>query len=104
MGISKRYTTERNEKAPKEVEGSPRIWNKTFRLRQSGRTRLTKKYNTYGDDFVVDRIDLKRIVEELVSLEELTVSQDVDMVDDHNEECIDDRSQPEAESDDEQQQ
>ena len=29
--------------------------------RQSDRTTLTKKYNSYGDDFVVDRIDLKKI-------------------------------------------
>ena len=46
----------------------------TIRTRQSDRTRLTKKYNPYEDDFVVDRIDLKKIVEELVSLEEITVS------------------------------
>ena len=30
----------------------------TIQTRQSDRTRLTKKYNPYGDDFVVDRIDL----------------------------------------------
>ena len=27
----------------------------TIQTRQSDRTRLTKKYNPYGDDFVVDR-------------------------------------------------
>ena len=77
-----------------------------FRIqtRQSDRTRLTKKNNSYGDDFVVDRIDLKKIVEELVGLEEITVSQDIDIVDDHNEEWVDDRSKPEVEFDDEQQQ
>ena len=32
----------------------------TIQTRQSDRTRLTKKYNRYGDDFVVDRIDLKK--------------------------------------------
>ena len=36
----------------------------TIQTRQGDRTRLTKKYNPYGDDFVVDRIDLKKIVEE----------------------------------------
>ena len=47
-----------------------------IQARQSDRTRLTKKYNPYGDDFVVDRIDLKNIVEDLVGLEEIPVSQD----------------------------
>ena len=72
--------------------------------RQSDRTRLTKKYNPYGDDFVVDRMDLNKIVEELVGLEEITVSRDIDLVDDRDEEWIDDRSEPEVEFDDEQQQ
>ena len=76
----------------------------TIQTRQSERTRLTKKYNIYGDDFVVDRIVLKKIVEELVGLEEKTVSQDINIVDDCDEEWIDDRSKPEAEFDDEQQQ
>ena len=76
----------------------------TIQTRQSDRTRLTKKYNPYGDDFVVDRIDLKKIVKEVVGLEEITVSQDIDIVDDHDEEWVDDRSKPEVEFDDEQQQ
>ena len=76
----------------------------TMRTRQKDGTRPRKKYNPYGDDFVVDRIDLKRIVEEVVGLEEITVSQDVDIVDDHNDEWVDDWSKPEVEFDDEQQQ
>ena len=72
----------------------------TIQTRQSDRTRLTKKNNPYGDDFVVDKIDLKKIVEGLVGLEEITVSQDIDIVDDRD----DDRSKPEVEFDDEQQQ
>ena len=36
--------------------------------------------------------------------EEITVSQDIDMVDDHDNEWVDDRSKPEVEFDDEQQQ
>ena len=43
-------------------------------------------------------------MEEVVGLEELTVSQDIDIVDDHDEEWVDDRSKPEVEFDDEQQQ
>ena len=76
----------------------------TIQTRQSDRTRLTKKFIAYGDDFVVDRMDLKKIVEELVRLEEITVSQDIDIVDDRDEEWIDDRTKPEVEFDDEQQQ
>ena len=56
----------------------------TIQTQQSDRTRLTKKYKTYGDYFVVDRIDLKKIVEEVACLEEITVSQDIDIVDDRH--------------------
>ena len=52
----------------------------------------------------MDRIVLKKIVEEVVGLEEITVSQDIDIVDDHDDEWVDDRSKPEVEFDDEQQQ
>ena len=76
----------------------------TIQTRQTDRKRLTKKYNPYGDDFEVDRIDMKKIVEEVVGLEELTVSQYIDIVDDHDEERVDDRPKPELEFDDEQQQ
>ena len=76
----------------------------TMQTRQKDGMRPRKKYNPYGDDFVVDRIDLKKIVEEVVGLEEITVSQDIDIVDDHNDEWVDDWSKPEVEFDDEQQQ
>ena len=49
-------------------------------------------------------MDLKRIVAELVGLEEITMSQDIDIVNDRDEEWNDDRSQLEVEFDDEQQQ
>ena len=75
----------------------------TMQTRQSDGTRPRKKYNPYGDDFVVDRIDLKNIVEEVVGLEEITVSQDVDIVDDHDDEWVDDRPKPQVDFDDEQQ-
>ena len=39
-----------------------------------------------------------------MGLEEITISQDIDVVDDHDEEWVDDRSKPEVEFDDEQQQ
>ena len=76
----------------------------TIQTRQSDRTRLTKKYNPYRDDFLVDRIDLKKIVEEVVGLEEITVPQDIDIVDDQDEEWVDDRSKLEVEFGDEQEQ
>ena len=76
----------------------------TIHTRQNDRTRSRKKYNPYSDDFLVDRIDLKKIMEEVVGLEEITVSLGIDIVDDHDEEWADDRSKPEVEFDDEQQQ
>ena len=76
----------------------------TIQTRHKDGTRPRKKYNPYGDDFVVVWIDLKKIVEEVVGLEEITVSQDNDIVDDHDDEWVDDRSKPEVEIDDEQQQ
>ena len=52
----------------------------------------------------MDRIDLKKIEEELVGLEEIPASQDIDIVDDQDKEWIDDRSGPEVEFDAEHQQ
>ena len=74
----------------------------TIETRQNDRTRSKKKCNPYGDDFVVDRIDLKKIGGKMVGLEGINVSQDIDIVDDHDEEWIEDRSNPEVEFDDEQ--
>ena len=74
----------------------------TMQTRQSDGSRHRKKYNPYGDDFVVDRIDLKKIVEEMVGLEGIKVSQDIDIVDDHHQKWIEDRSKPEVEFDEEQ--
>ena len=76
----------------------------TIQTRQNDRTRSKKKYNPYRDDFVEDRIDLKKIGEEVVGLEEITVSQDIDIGDDHDNEWVNDRSKLEVEFDDEQQQ
>ena len=51
----------------------------------------------------MDRIHLNKIVEEVVGLEGITVSQHIDIVDHDDEEYVDDRSKPELEFDDEQQ-
>ena len=63
----------------------------TIQTRQNDRTKSKRKYNPYGNDFVVDRLELKKIGEEVVGLEEITVSQDIDIVDDHDDEWVDDR-------------
>ena len=76
----------------------------TIQTRQNDMTRFRKKYNHYGENFVVDRIDLKKMGEEVVGLEEITVSQDIDIADDHDDEWVDERSKPEVEFNDEQQQ
>ena len=47
---------------------------------------------------------LKKIREELVGLEDIRASQDIDIVDDRDEDWVDGRSKPEVEFDDEQQQ
>ena len=75
----------------------------TIQTRQKDGMRPRKKYNPFGDDFVVDRIDLKKIVEEVVGLEEIIVSQDIDIVDDHDDEWVHDWLKPEVEFEDEQQ-
>ena len=59
-----------------------------------------KKYKPYGDDFVVDRRYPKKKIEDHVGLEGLTVSQELNIVDDQDKEWIDDRSKPEIEFDD----
>ena len=74
----------------------------TMQTRQGDGKRPRKKYNRYGDDYVVDKIDLKKIVEEVVGLESITFSQDIDIVDDHDQEWIEDRSKPEVDFDEEQ--
>ena len=75
-----------------------------MQTRQSDRTRPAKNYNSYREDFVVNSVDLEKIVEELVGLVEKPASQDIDIVDDQEKQWIDDRSKPEVEFDDQQQQ
>ena len=76
----------------------------TIQTRQSDRARPAKKYNPYEEDFLVGRIDLKKKGEDLVGMEERTVSQDIDIFDDQDKKWIDDRSKTEVEFDVEQQQ
>ena len=71
---------------------------------QSDRTRHANKYVPYGDNFVVERTDLKKIVEDLGGLEEIIGSQEVDTVDDLYKELSDRRPKSEVEIDNDQQQ
>ena len=76
----------------------------SMETRQSDMARPIKKYKPYGDNFVVDRRYPKKKIEDHVGLEGLTVSQELNIVDDQDKEWIDDRSKPEIEFDDKQQQ
>ena len=65
--------------------------------RQSKKGRSKKKYNPYGEDFVIDRIVLSDMMDSLVGLDEVTVQREIDLVDDIDQDWIDDRFEPEVE-------
>ena len=56
-----------------------------------------KWYNAYGEDFVVDRIVLSDAMDSIVGLDELLAPQEIDLVDDTKQHCIDDHSELEVE-------
>ena len=56
-----------------------------------------KKYNPYGEDFVIDRSVLSDMMDSLVGLDEVAVPQEIDLVNDMEQDWIDDRSEPEVE-------
>ena len=65
--------------------------------RQSKRGKNKKKYNPYGEDFVVDRIVVRDMMDSLVGLDEVAVLEEIDLVNDIDPDWIDDRSEPEVE-------
>ena len=69
----------------------------TMETRQSKKGRNKKKYNPYGEDFVIDRIVLSDMMESLVGLDEVAVPQEIDLVNDMDQDWMDDRSEPEIE-------
>ena len=69
----------------------------TMETRQSKEGRNKKKYKPYGEDFVIDRIVLSIMMESLVGLDEVAVPQEIDLVNDMDQDCFDDRSEPEVE-------
>ena len=69
----------------------------TMETRQSKKGRSKKKYNPYGEDFVIDRIVLSDMMDSLVGLDEVTVPNEIDLVNDMDQDCIDNRSESEVE-------
>ena len=69
----------------------------TMETRQSKRGKNKKKYNPYGEDFVVDRIVVSDLMDSLVGLDEVAVLEEIDLVNDMDQDWIDDRSEPEVE-------
>ena len=63
--------------------------------RQSKRGRDKKIHNQFEEDFVVDRIVLDKVTETLVGLDEIMISQDIELFKDPD--WIDYQSQPEME-------
>ena len=54
----------------------------TMETRQSKKERNKKKYNPYGEDFVIDRMDLSNMMDSLVGLDEVAVPREMDLVND----------------------
>ena len=69
----------------------------TMETPQSKKAKNKKKYNQYGEDFVIDRIVLSDMMESLVGLDEVAVPREFDLVNDMDQDWIDDRSEPEVE-------
>ena len=69
----------------------------TMETRQSKKGKNKKKYNPYGEDFVIDRIVLSDMMESLVGLDEVAVTREFDLVNDMDQEWIEGRSEPEVE-------
>ena len=65
--------------------------------RQGKRGRNKKKYNPYGEDFVVDSIVLSDVADSIVGVDERVVSQEIELINDTDQDWIDDRSEPELE-------
>ena len=85
---------------PRQTEIDKRIqpdFPLTMETRQSKRGRNNKKYNPYGEDFVIDRLVLSDMMDSLVGLDEVAVPKEIDLLNDMDRDWIDDRSEPEVE-------
>ena len=85
---------------PEQTEvdkGVQRDFRFTMETRQSKRGKSKKKYNPYGEDFVIDRIVLSDMMESLVGLDEVVVPQEIDLVNVTEQDWIEDCPEPEVE-------
>ena len=69
----------------------------TIETRQGERGKNKKRYNPYGEDFAIDRIVLSDAMDSIVSLDEILAPQEIDLVDDTEQHCIDNHSESEVE-------
>ena len=69
----------------------------TMETRQGKKVKNKKKYNPYGEDFVIDRIVLSDMKDSLGGLDEVVVPLEIDLVNDTDQDWIDDCSEPEME-------
>ena len=69
----------------------------TMKTRQSKKGKNIKKYNPYGEDFVVDRIVFSDMMDSPLGLDEVVVPQEIDLVNDTEQDWIDGCSGPEVE-------
>ena len=86
---------------PEQNEVDKGVWPDfplTMETRNSKRGKGKKKYKTYGEDFVIDRIVLSDMVDSLVGLDEVPLPKEIDLVKDTEQDWIDDCSEPEVES------
>ena len=82
---------------PKLTKEYSLTFRSLWRTRQSKRGKNQKKYNPYGEDFVVDRIVVSDVIDSLVGLDEVAMLEEIDLVNDMDQDWIDDRSEPEVE-------
>ena len=52
----------------------------TIEIRQSKRGKNKKKYNPYGEDFVVQRLVVSDMMDSLVGLDQVAVLEEIDLV------------------------
>ena len=80
-----------------------RKWkNRVSTSRNGNRKRTGMRYNRYGDDFLIDKIQPEEIGEELVNVGELVANEEWQIINDGEHSLQEDHSVPEREKDQEQ--
>ena len=67
--------------------------------RKVGRKKTGMRYNRYGDDFLIDKIEPEEIREELVNVGELVANEEWQIINDREHSLQDDHTMPERELD-----